>query len=1005
MIPIELTLQNFFSYRDATLDFRGLHTACICGENGAGKSSLLEAMAWSVWGKSRAGTEDDTIRVGEKEVRVAFTFQCQNQVFRVERRRRRGQSSALEFQLETPQGFRPITAKGVRATQQKILDTIKLDYDTFVCSAYLRQGHADEFMMKKPRERKQVLANLLKLDRYDQLAEKAKDISKHAKGQQEVLEQSLASLEVQLHAEEAISRDLSTTERDIARLQQQQEEATRRLQDLQQQQTQRQTLEQQLNWYGQQFESLTREVERKQIDRDRLQRREAELSQLLDRAEEIQGGYARYQALRAQDDAYTEKFAQHQDASQRREGVRQERDRALATLQQQQQQLAARLESLEQTEREVRQTLSREADVEAGVRELNQAKATLNELERRHAEAAPLMQRQVQLRGEFDRARANLEARLEQLQRQQERLQQRQSQRPELEKSLMEVGSRIEELEKVRVYQQRVEEKGLERKSFLERLHAHQRDYESQLSEMDRKIEMLQVPDALCPLCDRPLDEHHWELVSQKHREQHQEIVHQVWVVKEQIAISEREIQVLRQEYRDLKHQLSEYDALRERRGQLQAQLSASEEEWETLQQAMAERTEIARVLESGNFAEETRRELEEIDRTLTELNYDEKALALARGTVDRLRWADIQQAQMQQARRQLQGLEEQRPQLQAQLQRVREETVELQTESDLARELADLDRYINKVAYDLEAHNTVRSQLREAQAWLSQMETLKTAQQETPRLQQQRRELEENLAERLQERTQLETQLQEAKERLETTPDVSADIASLQGEIQERRSTLNEYLSQLGRLQQQQQHLADLREQIDRQQEQLDAARRQQWVYKELSQAFGKNGIQALTIETVLPQLEAETNRLLSRLSANQLHVQFVTQKASKSSKKNVKLIETLEIFIADARGTRPYETYSGGEAFRIDFAIRLALAKLLAQRSGAALQMLVVDEGFGTQDDRGCERLISAIEAIAPDFACILAVTHIPHLKEAFQTRIEVQKTASGSELRVSV
>jgi len=52
--------------------------------------------------------------------------------------------------------------------------------------------------------------------------------------------------------------------------------------------------------------------------------------------------------------------------------------------------------------------------------------------------------------------------------------------------------------------------------------------------------------------------------------------------------------------------------------------------------------------------------------------------------------------------------------------------------------------------------------------------------------------------------------------------------------------------------------------------------------------------------------------------------------------------MIDTLEILIADARGTRPYETYSGGK--RINFAIRLALARLLAQRAGAALQLLIV-------------------------------------------------------------
>lgn len=54
MIPVQLILKNFLSYRDATLDFRGLHTACICGSNGAGKSSLLEAITWAIWGESRA---------------------------------------------------------------------------------------------------------------------------------------------------------------------------------------------------------------------------------------------------------------------------------------------------------------------------------------------------------------------------------------------------------------------------------------------------------------------------------------------------------------------------------------------------------------------------------------------------------------------------------------------------------------------------------------------------------------------------------------------------------------------------------------------------------------------------------------------------------------------------------------------------------------------------------------------------------------------------------------
>jgi DNA repair protein SbcC/Rad50 len=173
---------------------------------------------------------------------------------------------------------------------------------------------------------------------------------------------------------------------------------------------------------------------------------------------------------------------------------------------------------------------------------------------------------------------------------------------------------------------------------------------------------------------------------------------------------------------------------------------------------------------------------------------------------------------------------------------------------------------------------------------------------------------------------------------------------------------------------------------------------RHRQYIHQELAQAFGKNGIQALMIETVLPQIEAEANQILGQLTNHQFHVRFITQKAGKKSDK---VIDTLEIEIADHQGTRPYETYSGGEAFRINFAIRLALSRILAQRKGGTLQTLIIDEGFGSQDPEGCDRLIAAINAIAPNFECILAITHMPPLKEAFSAQIEVTKTDAGSKL----
>ena len=113
---------------------------------------------------------------------------------------------------------------------------------------------------------------------------------------------------------------------------------------------------------------------------------------------------------------------------------------------------------------------------------------------------------------------------------------------------------------------------------------------------------------------------------------------------------------------------------------------------------------------------------------------------------------------------------------------------------------------------------------------------------------------------------------------------------------------------------------------------------------------------------------------------------------------------METLDINISDELGTRNYEMFSGGEAFRINFAIRIALSKLLARRAGAPLPTLVIDEGFGTQDSAGLEKLKEAIISIHDDFDKILVITHVDELKDAFPTRIDVIKTAQGSTISMS-
>jgi exonuclease SbcC len=163
------------------------------------------------------------------------------------------------------------------------------------------------------------------------------------------------------------------------------------------------------------------------------------------------------------------------------------------------------------------------------------------------------------------------------------------------------------------------------------------------------------------------------------------------------------------------------------------------------------------------------------------------------------------------------------------------------------------------------------------------------------------------------------------------------------------------------------------------------------------LEKACSRDGVQALLIEKALPEIEADANELLERLSGG-MRVIFDTQRKAKTSDR---LLETLDIIISDSAGERPYENFSGGEQFRVNFAIRLALSKILARRSGARLQTLVIDEGFGSQDANGRQRLVEAINTIQDDFERILVITHIDELQDAFPIRIEVQKGIEGRPL----
>lgn len=321
----------------------------------------------------------------------------------------------------------------------------------------------------------------------------------------------------------------------------------------------------------------------------------------------------------------------------------------------------------------------------------------------------------------------------------------------------------------------------------------------------------------------------------------------------------------------------------------------------------------------------------------------------------------------------------------------------------DERRALADLDQKSTALNYDSAAHEALRRSVAEGRAVEAEYHALQTAQDVNQQIQGEIASLSSDLVKKESLLKQLEGDHQAAKDRIQqNSATVAMNPQVIESEVLALREEENLSRDQVGAARQKVEVLASQkirRQEYDTQrEEQLTRIAR----YKTLERSFGRDGVPALLIEQALPQIEQKANDLLDRLSDGAMSLRFVTQ-AEYKDKKREDLKETLDIQISDSSGIRAYEMYSGGEAFRVNFAIRLALSEILAQRKGARLQTLVIDEGFGSQDALGRQRLVEAINLVRRDFAKILVITHLDELKDAFPTRIEIDKTDQGSTVKI--
>ena len=899
MIPLKLQIKNFLSYGSEiqTIEFGQYPLICLSGRNGHGKSALLDAITWALWGQARklsgiAKADQGLLRLGQTQMMVCLDFECAGQRYRIKREYMQtyGKPVAIvEFGLYNAEQdkFIPLTDKTIRDTQHKIDQTLHLTYDGFINSAFLRQGQANEFSKKSPKERKEVLGSILGLDQYENIRRLASERIKqtttyklhlatlntkleHDLSQKQTVQDALNAMINKLRhigvQEKEHANNQELLERETAGLLQKKQELA--LQTFQQEQliTEQQSLQRQLR----EQVSCWRLIHKQQLFNTDYTSLETQKKQLLD------------------------DIKNHQQILQDQLQLKQE------------------LLNHKETANRLCQEFT-----EKKSREINEKKIAIERLyiEKDHLEKTIKDAHASQIHNQEAIAKT---------------LEEITQYRKKLPTSVPDLAPIEKQFEK--------------RKEYYQRWIAHANMISAELAAINQKNKLVHDEESpSCPLCEQNLTASRKRFLKNKFEDD-------ILFLKQRFSRLSTVIKKLKTILFDqhgnlelIKKQLNEYQLNTLKIEELSKKIAMLEAQDLEIKANLNKYQELLIILhDTKNKEQASLIELEQQNK-LDLLNYAPyKTIMHTITTIEqKLAIHHYNTTAHEKAMQQLAIVEKQ-------LESHKKFQDQVVLQNQRAEHIAGLCKQLKKIKIQLNTLDKSLSALRI-----------------------------------------LEREEKELLQRKKMLSETHISIA------QEREAILQEK----GSLENQKKKLEEIKEEFIRQQQELATCNAIIDDYQAIAMATGKDGIQALLIEDAIPEIEHEANELLAKLTDNQ--TQLFIESLRDLKKGGTK--ETLDIKISDAVGIRAYELFSGGEAFRIDFALRIAISKLLARRAGTSLQTLIIDEGFGSQDEEGLSNIMDALYKIQDDFAKIIIVSHLSSMKNQFPVHFVIEKGPNGSIVQV--
>ncbi|MGC9314839.1 MAG: hypothetical protein ACP5G4_04315, partial [bacterium] len=637
---------------------------------------------------------------------------------------------------------------------------------------------------------------------------------------------------------------------------------------------------------------------------------------------------------------------------------------------------------------EIDKSLARESSIRKDYAELLKARKALESIEESREAATEILSQIERQKAIIDKEKAGLQSTL--CEKRNALSNMKIEDISLLENNLTQIQDKLETLPNLRTRRDKLREEYQAAKAQIATLERKKTEISGYLEETIEKVGLLERESASeCPLCGQSLDREHRTKVLEDLSAEISAKETRIAEIERRIPEIHTELKNLEKAGKELSEDIARLESLESERAGLASRIENARQTEKLAETLRDEIRALESKIEKGHFALENRKEIEKQTAEYEHKKIPPELFESARDRVQKLAQSEYEISKLAETKGKKADIEKKIADLDSQIAGLHIELERGETVAEKTRTAEDLREKIRQNDFDQEKLDKTESEIEKLSHFDDELQALKSSQKEDGELNTRVTKLSEKLQKLTGKAEETETEIAKKKSdlpeigRIEEELKIAEDSATMASHA--HRAAAVEF-SQIKSMAETRENLVREKKDAITQKKEYEAEAR---IDRLLAEAMGKNGVPAFVIANALPEIEKEADRLLALLTGGEMSLRLVTTRGEKDN-------DTLEVHISTPSGESSYESFSGGEAFRLDFALRVALSRFLS-RGGGGISTLIIDEGFGTQDEEGLALLAEAIRAIEDEFELILVITHLERLKEEFDQIIEISKLPS--------